>query len=62
MLGLLAARSTQHALSHQISAGAEPLLRYSAARQALLSEYGDVPWHGDSKWIAAGTIGIPFFK
>jgi hypothetical protein len=69
MLGLPAARSVQHALhsltgsvqpegwSHQISAGGEPTLRYSTARQALLGEYGQGPWHGDSKWTAAGSIG-----
>jgi len=69
MLGLPAARSVQHALhtltgsvqpegwSHQIAAGGEPTLRYSAARQALVSEYGLGPWHGDSKWTAAGSIG-----
>ena len=69
MMGLAAARSVQHALhsltgsvqpqgwSHQISAGGEPTLRYSTARQALLSEYGQGPWHGDSKWAVAGSIG-----
>jgi hypothetical protein len=69
MLGLPAARSVQHALhsltgsvqpqgwSHQISAGGEPTLRYSTARQALLGEYGQGPWHGDSKWTVAGSIG-----
>jgi hypothetical protein len=69
MMGLPAARSVQHALhsltgsvqpqgwSHQISAGGEPTLRYSTARQALLSEYGQGPWHGDSKWTVAGSIG-----
>lgn len=69
MLGVAAARSVQHALhsltgsvqpegwSHQISEGGEPTLRYSTARQALLGEYGDGPWHGDSKWTAAGSIG-----
>ena len=69
MLGLAAAHSVQDALhsltgsvqpegwSHQISAGGEPTLRYSTARQALLSEYGQGPWHGDSKWTVAGSIG-----
>jgi Uncharacterized protein conserved in bacteria (DUF2219) len=69
MMGLRAARAVQHALhsltgsvqpegwSHQISAGGEPTLRYSTARQALLGEYGQGPWHGDSKWTAAGSIG-----
>ena len=69
MMGLAAARSVQHALhsltgsvqpegwSHQISAGGEPTLRYSTARQALLGEYGQGPWHGDSKWTVAGSIG-----
>jgi Uncharacterized protein conserved in bacteria (DUF2219) len=69
MLGLNAASSVQHALhsltgstqpegwSHQISAGGEPTLRYSTARQALLSEYGQGSWHGDSKWTVAGSIG-----
>ncbi len=69
MLGLAAAHSVQDALhsltastqpegwSHQISAGGEPTVRYSTARQALLSEYGQGPWHGDSKWTVAGSIG-----
>jgi Uncharacterized protein conserved in bacteria (DUF2219) len=69
MLGLNAASSVQHALhsltgstqpegwSHQISAGGEPTLRYSTARQAFLSEYGQGSWHGDSKWTVAGSIG-----
>lgn len=69
MMGLAAAGSVQHSLhsltgsvqpqgwSHQISAGGEPTLRYSTARQALLSEYGQGPWHGDSKWTVAGSIG-----
>ncbi len=69
MLGLAAAHSVQDALhsltasvqpqgwSHQISAGGEPTLRYGTARQALLSEYGQGPWHGDSKWTVAGSIG-----
>jgi hypothetical protein len=69
MMGLEAARSVQHALhsltdsvqpqgwSHQISAGGEPTLRYGTARQALLGEHGQGPWHGDSKWTVAGSIG-----
>ena len=69
MLGLPAAGSVQHALhsltgsvqpqgwSHQISAGGEPTLRYNTARQALLSEYGQRTWHGDSKWTVAGSVG-----
>jgi hypothetical protein len=69
MMGLAAARSVQDALhsltgsvrpegwSHQISAGGEPTLRYGTARQALLSEYGQGAWHGDSKWTVAGSIG-----
>jgi len=69
MMGLAAARAVQDALhsltgsvqpegwSHQISAGGEPTLRYGTARQALLSEYGQGPWHGDSKWTVAGSIG-----
>jgi Uncharacterized protein conserved in bacteria (DUF2219) len=69
MLGLPAAESVQRALhdvtgsiqpegwSHQISAGGEPTARYSFARQALLAEYGEGAWHGDSKWTAAGSVG-----
>ena len=30
---------------------------HGTARQALLSEYGQGPWHGDSKWTVAGSIG-----
>lgn len=69
MLGLDAARSVQHALhsltgsvqpqgwSHQISSGGEPTLRYSAARQALVGEFGQGTLHGDSKWTVAGSLG-----
>jgi hypothetical protein len=65
VLGLHAAYTVQSALhhltsseqpqgwSHQISAGGEPTIRYSAARQSLLahSEQGDI------KWTLAGSIG-----
>ncbi|MBV9317260.1 MAG: lipid A deacylase LpxR family protein, partial [Gammaproteobacteria bacterium] len=69
IMGLDAARSVQHALhsltgsvqpqgwSHQISAGGEPTLRYSTARQALLGEFGSGTLHGDSKWTVAGSLG-----
>jgi Outer membrane protein LpxR len=69
MMGLAAAGSVQHALhsltgsvqpqgwSHQVSAGGEPTIRYSTARQALLREYGEGPLHGDSKWTVAGSVG-----
>lgn len=69
MLGLEAAHSVQHALhsitgsvqpqgwSHQISDGGEPTLRYQAARQALLADFGHGTWRGDSKWTAAGSVG-----
>ena len=69
MLGLPAARSVQHVLhsltgsvqpegwSHQISAGGEPTLRYSTARQVLLGDYGQGAFHGDTKWTAAGSVG-----
>ena len=69
VLGLPAAGSVQRALhqitdsvapqgwSHQISAGGEPTARYSAARQALLADYGGGAWHGDSKWTVAGSVG-----
>jgi hypothetical protein len=69
VLGLPAAASVQRALhqltgsvepegwSHQISAGGEPTARYSAARQALLADYGEGAWHGDSKWTMAGSVG-----
>jgi hypothetical protein len=69
MLGLQAAHSVQRALhsitgsvqpqgwSHQISDGGEPTLRYQTARQALLAEFGQGTWHGDSKWTAAGSVG-----
>jgi hypothetical protein len=69
VLGLPAAASVQRALhhltgsiqpqgwSHQVSAGGEPTARYSAARQALLGEYREGVWHGDSKWTLAGSVG-----
>jgi hypothetical protein len=69
VLGLQAAESVQSALhhltgsvqpqgwSHQVSAGGEPTIRYSFARQALLAEYGNPGWRGDSKWTAATSIG-----
>jgi hypothetical protein len=69
MMGLRAARSVQHALhsltgstqpqgwEHQVSAGGEPTVRYSTARQALLREFGQGTWHGDSKWTVAGSLG-----
>ncbi|HTT38322.1 MAG TPA: lipid A deacylase LpxR family protein [Burkholderiales bacterium] len=69
MLGLPAAESVQRALhrltdsiepqgwAHQISAGGEPTVRYSAARQELLGTFGGGAWHGDSKWTAAGSLG-----
>jgi Uncharacterized protein conserved in bacteria (DUF2219) len=69
IMGLAAAGSVQHALhsltgsvqpqgwSHQVSAGGEPTIRYSTARQALLREYGEGRLHGDSKWTVAGSVG-----
>ncbi len=69
MLGLAAAETVQSALhhltgsvqpqgwSHQISAGGEPTARYSSARQELLTEFGETPWHGDVKWTLAGSAG-----
>ena len=69
IMGLQAAESVQHALhsltgsvqpqgwSHQVSAGGEPTIRYSTARQALLEEYGQGTLRGDSKWTVAGSIG-----
>jgi hypothetical protein len=69
IMGLAAAGSVQRALhsltgsvqpqgwSHQISAGGEPTIRYSTARQALLREFGEGLVHGDSKWTVAGSIG-----
>jgi hypothetical protein len=69
VLGLPAAASVQRALhrltdsiqpqgwSTQISAGGEPTARYSAARQALLGEFGGQGLHGDSKWTVGGSVG-----
>lgn len=69
VLGLAAAYDVQRVLhdvtgsvqpkgwSHQISDGGEPTARYSAARQALLAEYGQGPWRGDSKWTGAVSLG-----
>jgi hypothetical protein len=69
VLGLSAAGAVQRALhyltgsvhpmgwSHQISAGGEPTVRYSLARQALLGELGSGAWHGDSKWTSAVSLG-----
>lgn len=69
IMGLDAARSVQHALhsltgsvqpqgwSNQVSAGGEPTLRYSTARQALLGEFGRGTLHGDSKWTVTGSLG-----
>jgi Uncharacterized protein conserved in bacteria (DUF2219) len=69
VLGLPAAASVQRVLhtltgsvepegwSHQVSAGGEPTARYSAARQALLSQYGAGNWHGDTKWTVTGSAG-----
>jgi hypothetical protein len=69
ILGLPAAGSLQNSLhsrtdsvqaqgwSHQISAGGEPTIRYSTARQELLHEFGQGSLHGDSKWTVAGSVG-----
>lgn len=69
VLGLAAAADVQHVLhdvtgsvqpkgwSHQISDGGEPTVRYSLARQALLANYGDGHWRGDSKWTGAISLG-----
>lgn len=69
MLGLGAARSVQDALhhlsgsvqpqgwDHQISAGGEPTIRYSVARQAVLGGFGQGAWYGDTKWTLAGSAG-----
>jgi hypothetical protein len=69
VLGLPAAGAVQRALhyltgsvqpkgwSHQISAGGEPTVRYSLARQALLREFGQGQWRGDSKWTGAVSVG-----
>ncbi len=43
--------------SHQISAGGEPTARYNFARQALLGDFGEGTWHGDTKWTAAASAG-----
>ncbi|MDE2447575.1 MAG: lipid A deacylase LpxR family protein [Gammaproteobacteria bacterium] len=69
MLGLAAAADVQRVLhdvtdserprgwSHQISAGGEPTVRYSLARQALISDFGQGAWRGDSKWTSAVSLG-----
>src|SRR5262249_49792429 len=70
MLGLRAARTVQRALhrffrsqnpqgwSHQISAGGEPTVRYSLARQERLIEGGSGTWTGyDVKWTLGGSVG-----
>src|SRR5690348_2066471 len=69
VLGLAAAADVQHVLhdvtgsvqpkgwSHQISDGGEPTVRYSLARQALLANYGNGRWRGDSKWTSAVSLG-----
>jgi Uncharacterized protein conserved in bacteria (DUF2219) len=69
VLGLPAAASVQRELhrltgsvqpqgwSHQISAGGEPTARYSAERQALLTEYDGRNLRGDSKWTVGGSVG-----
>lgn len=70
VLGLGAAGSVQRGLhrltgstipqgwSHQISAGGEPTVRYSLARQALLGQHLSEGWSGfDSKWTLAGSVG-----
>lgn len=69
VLGLGAAESVQSGLhrltgsvrpegwSHQVSAGGEPTVRYNAARQALIDDYGEGSWRGDTKWTLAGSVG-----
>jgi hypothetical protein len=69
VLGLAAAADVQRVLhdltdsvqpkgwSHQISDGGEPTVRYSLARQAILSHFGQGPWRGDSKWTSAVSLG-----
>jgi len=69
VLGLAAADDVQRILhdvtgsvqpkgwSHQISAGGEPTVRYSLARQALLARFGDGPWRADGKWTSAVSLG-----
>ena len=69
VLGLAAAYDVQRVLhevtgsmqpkgwSHQISDGGEPTARYSLARQALLANFGEGRWHGDSKWTSAVSLG-----
>ena len=69
VLGLAAADDVQRVLhdvtgseqpkgwSHQISDGGEPTARYSLARQALIANYGDGRWRGDSKWTSAVSLG-----
>jgi hypothetical protein len=43
--------------SHQISDGGEPTVRYSLARQALVGDFGEGWWRGDSKWTSAVSLG-----
>jgi hypothetical protein len=69
ILGLAAAGAVQRALHdvtgsaqpkgwvHQVSAGGEPTVRYSLARQALLTNFGQGRWRGDSKWTSAVSLG-----
>lgn len=69
VLGLAAAYDVQRVLhdvtgslqprgwSHQISDGGEPTVRYSLARQALLANFGEGRWRGDSKWTGAASLG-----
>ena len=69
VLGLAAAGDVQRVLhdltgsarprgwKHQISEGGEPTLRYSLARQAVLTEFGWGRWRGDSKWTGAMSLG-----
>jgi Uncharacterized protein conserved in bacteria (DUF2219) len=69
ILGLPAAEAVQSVLhrltdsahpegwSHQVSAGGEPTARYNFARQALLADFGQGAWHGDTKWTAAASAG-----
>ncbi|HEX3844828.1 MAG TPA: lipid A-modifier LpxR family protein, partial [Steroidobacteraceae bacterium] len=69
VLGLAAAAEVQRVLhdltgsvqpkgwSHQVSDGGEPTARYSLARQAILADFGQGPWRGDSKWTSAVSVG-----